>query len=404
MRLFSILTTLFLSIMMLGLCWLPVASAISVDDFTSGFFMLSSTGDLVTDTGPCGCITPNRTASLQSNAPGESSSAEMVGGAAFVFLPAGGAYFSLEYGPMVNPLDLTVEGDSLDITMSTAQQGAFITVILSDGFNNAEQMLVTPAVGASSYTLSFPLYYFQTVNLAQITSIKVEMNSTVPGDYYFTDISVDFTAMADVNWGRSLFLETTGGFEHPLVRVGFTPQPEPPGHWFPGLDLSDSTRPIFSLAADSMDTLQFFIGLEPASSEPFAFSAPGFPDGAGHFEFDMEGPGSVLTIILDITSSSSGLVAPGTWVGFTPQPEPPGHPAFAGQQQGFNFDVAYAKNQGEKVPDTFFVAMRILEDGTPYDFSEVTADVPAMSPWSMMALLLAFSGLIPVGARLRRRR
>ena len=395
-------TVLIFSVMVLCQGHMLSASALSVDDFSTGFYILSSVGDLVNDTGPCGCVSTDRTASLQSNVPGESSVSELVGGEAFLDVPAGGAYFSLEYN-LSAPLDLTQEGDSLDIAMRIAVQGAYITVTLSDGFSNAGQTLITESAINQQDIMRFPLSYFNSVNLQQITGMKVEFNSTFPGSYYFTDITVDFTAMADVNWSRSLNLQTTGGIEHPMVRVGFTPQPEPPGHWLPGLNLNDPTQPIISLTGDTLDTLQFFVAVDPSSSEPFISRASGVPDAAGHFEFEMEGPSSALTIILDITSSSMGIVAPGTWEGFTPQPEPPGFPVFMGQQQGFSFDMAYGKETDRKAPDTFYVAMQILEEGTPYNFSEVTLDVPAMSPWSMIVLLLVFSGLIPARMILRRR-
>lgn len=123
------------------------------------------------------------------------------------------------------------------------------------------------------------------------------------------------------DWGNTFAMQTTGGFMNPLVLVGFNPQPEPPAD--PELNLATPTRPVISQETHTADmTILFAIG---DLGMPLRISAPGEPRN-GFFLFnvlDDSTGASLFEVVFDIRTDSGGVPAPGSWVGFNPQPEPP---------------------------------------------------------------------------------
>jgi hypothetical protein len=93
-------------------------------------------------------------------------------------------------------------------------------------------------------------------------------------DYWFGGVN---------SLGRlNLPVRRSTGFVHPATRVGFNPQPEPPGRWGRGRHSSGFVHPLNR------------VGFNPQPEPPGRFRR------------------------------SAGFVHPGAMVGFNPQPEPPG--------------------------------------------------------------------------------
>ena len=136
-----------------------------------------------------------------------------------------------------------------------------------------------------------------------------------------------------VDWSGSFLFSTSGALENPLVRVGFNPQPEPPGRTL--VDLSDPFAPM--LSRDTM-TPTFRILFAIGNTTPFTLMTAGVPDD-GHFAFQALGPtgATLFNIGFDMGTSSAGVPDPLSWVGFNPQPEPPGFSS-AAASAGFDFE------------------------------------------------------------------
>jgi hypothetical protein len=109
----------------------------------------------------------------------------------------------------------------------------------------------------------------------------------------------------------------------PAVLVGFDPQPEPPGHMLE-FDLADPTRPLFHVSSSGPDfSIQFGL-LLPAVHTQFEGFDMGAPNVDGFYSFTgMLGDRELLIEFLLETSSPLDRAS---WVGFNPQPEPPGFP------------------------------------------------------------------------------
>lgn len=140
-----------------------------------------------------------------------------------------------------------------------------------------------------------------------------------------------------VDWSNSFLLQGTG-FENPLVRVGFNPQPDPP--FPPDLFLDDPTRPRLTVPTGGISTFQILFAISDTGPLSIRAGVPpiSVPDPSGHFEFQVLNPSgdAVFDVFFDMTTSSGGVPDRSSWVGFNPQPDPPGLPAGAGAI-GFDF-------------------------------------------------------------------
>jgi hypothetical protein len=185
-------------------------------------------------------------------------------------------------------------------------------------------------------------------------------------------------------------LVTLGGPANPGILVGFNPQPEPPGDVgvaafgdgsvFPQtmLSLRDPLRPTLENPFEGAAwSLQFWIvghgdgGIEPPEPER---------DGPIGFRHVLDGHVFDITFFL-----GPNQIDPASWVGFDPQPDPPG--------TGFGVNFSFTE-----AADPFF-AFSIKLDGAPLSFDVASGGIPEPATWSLMIL-----GFAAAGAGVRRRR
>jgi hypothetical protein len=102
----------------------------------------------------------------------------------------------------------------------------------------------------------------------------------------------------------------------PGVLVGFNPQPDPPGD----VARPDLSNPLFpSITQPGVGTFSILFGLVGPGGTPFSFTVPsGGPNADGIFSFLAAADGSVFRAGFTISGFD------GSWVGFNPQPDPPG--------------------------------------------------------------------------------
>lgn len=150
-----------------------------------------------------------------------------------------------------------------------------------------------------------------------------------------------------VDWARSLLFSIGGGLENPLLRVAFNPQPEPPAAGQLSFDQPLMTGyppdPIITHSgAETGDMFRLLFGI--GNTSPLSLPASVFSDEpAGHaFAFDVlfdaiGVPATAFHVVLELMSASGG--APGSWVAFNPQPEPP---ALGAGAQSFGADFTFS--------------------------------------------------------------
>lgn len=187
---------------------------------------------------------------------------------------------------------------------------------------------------------------------------------------------------------RGFALASVGGPINPGVLVGFNPQPDPPGDvGFALIDLTDPFHPTVHapLIEGSGYRFQFFHTLGGRSvAELGAPNADGFTGFREMFE------GHAIDVMFHF---GPGQVDAASWVGFNPQPDPPGK----GFAQDFKFLVPAVHDarafdiRGPNAVVTFGLSI----DGQALSFSAT----PEPATWAMM--ILGFGG---TGAVLRRRR
>lgn len=132
---------------------------------------------------------------------------------------------------------------------------------------------------------------------------------------------------ATVLWDHAFALQSSGGIVNPGVLVGFNPQPEPPARITelsfayppdPVLVLRDQENPD-----DGLQIFDVFLALN-VDGLLFSFSDPVEPPaGIGATSVVMtratSAGGDVLfDVLFQISSSSGGILAPGSLVGFNP--------------------------------------------------------------------------------------
>ena len=171
-------------------------------------------------------------------------------------------------------------------------------------------------------------------------------------------------------------LVSHGGVINPGVLVGFNPQPEPPGDVTISL-LNPFAPEITNPALGGGFGFLFDItGLGDAM-----IPLPSAPNSDGRTRFRQEIGGHLVEVSLFF---GPGPIDPGSWVGFNPQPDPPG-------------DVLGAQFQFVGKADPF-AGFSMKLDGQPLSFT-LADGVPEPASW---ALMIAGFGL--VGATLRARR
>jgi hypothetical protein len=181
---------------------------------------------------------------------------------------------------------------------------------------------------------------------------------------------------------KGFALTTSGGPINPGVIVGFNPQPDPPGDGDDGalIALLNPADPVlFSPARGG--SFSFLIGLL-MPGDGSVLPLPDAPNGDGMTAERFMLDGHLFEI--GLAFSGPGAIDPGSWVGFNPQPDPPGD-VLGG---AFSFNV-----EGDP-----FMGFNISIDGNALDFA-LAPGVPEPSAWGLM--LLGFGGL---GAALRSRR
>ncbi len=153
-------------------------------------------------------------------------------------------------------------------------------------------------------------------------------------------LSTPLAASADdiaVDWGNTFWLQGSGSpYENPMVRVGFNPQPEPPGVHWATLEIKPAEFKLMGeLDVGPADGMRILFGI--GNEDSLSIDATGEPDG-GHYEFQVSDSagGKLFDVIFDMGTSSGGFTT--DWVGFNPQPEPPGLEQAAAIGFDFQFD------------------------------------------------------------------
>ena len=206
-----------------------------------------------------------------------------------------------------------------------------------------------------------------------------------------------------VDWSDGFLLQGAGGLENPLVRVGFNPQPEPPGRVaelsFPPDPIHppdpghppEPVYPVLTIPGASEGTffqLFFAIGL-PGRTLTIETPA-GLRDDVPTLPLEvMDASGApLLTLEFDFATESGGIMESIDASFFNPQPEPPGISGAGVFGLSFTFTSFSDVSVGFRVFDA---------EGTQFSFSEVAVPEPA-------GLALVGLGLVAAGAVRRRAR
>ena len=126
------------------------------------------------------------------------------------------------------------------------------------------------------------------------------------------------------------FFDSMGpGSIDPCWFVGFNPQPDPPGDNAQP-DMRNPFAPRFTQPGSGLFSIWLGMNTD-AGDQPTFSNIPGNPvfgDGSVRFAFDATLAGQMFQIVYNIGGFN------GSWVGFNPQPDPPG---FGGDTIGFAF-------------------------------------------------------------------
>jgi hypothetical protein len=193
-----------------------------------------------------------------------------------------------------------------------------------------------------------------------------------------------------VPWLQAFELAGSGGLVNPGVLVGFNPQPEPPARI---AELSFAANPMPDLyPPDPILTLRdqsqtegdpqlfdVFLALGVPMVD-LSFSAPVIAAGVPGVRTEARTSSGDLMfqILLDLSSSSGGIVDPASLVGFNPQPEPP-----AGYGSGV-FGMSFAMTSLSDV----MLRLQVFDaDGNPIALRAVP-EPPALAALGLALLAL----------------
>lgn len=195
---------------------------------------------------------------------------------------------------------------------------------------------------------------------------------------------------------KGFALSSQGGPINPGILVGFNPQPDPPGDvGFALIDLTDPFHP--SVHAPLIEgangyRFQFFHNLDLGDGSVTPIDAP---NAEGFTGFRQVFNDHIIDVAFHF---GPGQVDRASWVGFNPQPDPPG---FGGFGEDFNFlvpsvhGVTALDRGGADTRPNAVVTFSVAVDGDLLSFSAT----PEPATWAMM--ILGFGG---TGILLRRRR
>lgn len=183
------------------------------------------------------------------------------------------------------------------------------------------------------------------------------------------------------NGYQGFALQSSGGPINPGVLVGFNPQPDPPGDGDNGalIALLNPADPqLFNPSTGGAFTFTLALeGLGDGSVIPL----PDAPGDAHHTSYRGMIDGHSVDIALDF---GPGVVIPGSWGAFNPQPDPPGDV----------MDGSFSFAPGVDPIMSFAITI----DDQPLSFT-LDPSVPEPQTWALM--ILGFGG---AGAALRGRR
>jgi hypothetical protein len=186
--------------------------------------------------------------------------------------------------------------------------------------------------------------------------------SVFPPNYHFPDGTAGFMLEA-----------TNPNMIDPCWLIGFGPVSGLANPPVTTLDLSNPNVAVFNNAADGG---RFMLEWSIVGFGDGSVTPPPAPNSDGFTSFQHVLDGHVFNSIF---SFGPGPVDQASWVGFNPQPDPPGF------EFGVNFTMA-----GDA-----FMRFQVTEDGVPLSFA---LETPEPATWSLM-----IAGFALTGAGLRRR-
>jgi hypothetical protein len=177
---------------------------------------------------------------------------------------------------------------------------------------------------------------------------------------------------------RGFMLVGHGGFIEPCILIGFGPNSDEHDLPVTTLDLRDPTLPTF---INTFEGQHFLLEWDIMDFGDGSVEPPPAPNSDGFTSFRHSLGGHTFESTFGF---GPGPVDPGSWVGFNPQPDPPGF-VF-----GVDFDFS--------APADPFMHFQMFEDGQVLSFA--LESVPEPGSWSLM---IAGFGLVGAGVRHRRR-
>jgi hypothetical protein len=148
------------------------------------------------------------------------------------------------------------------------------------------------------------------------------------------------------DWSSSFLMQTTGGVVNPAMLVAFNPQPEPPlwtGETLSSIVGGELRQKVTEVSnpAVGLQNFQFLFGVASNAGPLRSITFPPDPINDFRIAFSVDAGGAPVdfTAIVDVQSSSGGMMSPGSAVAFNPQPEPPAFGFGGFETYGLDFGV-----------------------------------------------------------------